>query len=271
MLTWITDPHLNFIKHPEALGRYIQEENHSTEGVVISGDIGEYESFVRLLREFYKGLCLPIYFVLGNHDAYGGGVILMERRAAQLEPPFYYLQNTGPIELAPGTFMCGVDGWYDARNGQAEPPLILMPDWDIVAEYKVMGWPPWRTSAMLADRAAGFADGVLKEALERGAERILFVTHVPPFAEATWYKEKLSKKDWLPWMSSQVMGDHLLQFAGENPDVSITVLCGHTHYYGQYQAAKNLKVITGSAGMKEYGTPDIAGHIDYETGLVFMQ
>jgi len=42
------------------------------------------------------------------------------------------------------------------------------------------------------------------------------------------HKNKISTDDWLPYFSSKIMGDVLMQVAQENPQVEFLVLCGHT-------------------------------------------
>ncbi len=47
----------------------------------------------------------------------------------------------------------------------------------------------------------------------------------------------------------------------EHPTSKLTVLCGHTHGGGEFQAADNIRVLTGEA---EYGKPRINGVLEIE-------
>ncbi len=42
------------------------------DGFILAGDIAEADSVIGFLKDFRKSLSCPIYFVLGNHDFWGG-------------------------------------------------------------------------------------------------------------------------------------------------------------------------------------------------------
>jgi len=269
MMLWITDPHFNFLPQMGTyhFGRYMREENPTATMVLLTGDLAECRNFVELTEEFSKGVGLPTYVVLGNHDAYGGGVLLMQKRASEeFTSPVFYLPHMGPLLVAPDHYLIGVDGWYDARDGQVTPPGVLMSDWECIGEYKML--PQMKhfdgpktvpgISQMLADREAKKAELILEQVLKAGAKKIWFATHVPPFAGATWHMGQNSNATWLPWMLNQVLGNLLLQFAMEHEGIEITVFCGHTHSPGEYKPTSNLTVRTGHS---EYRHPRASGLI----------
>ena len=73
-IAWITDIHLDFLSPGgvEAfLGRLRAEE---PEAVLVGGDIGTASTFPTFLTTMAEWLERPIYFVLGNHDFYGGSI-----------------------------------------------------------------------------------------------------------------------------------------------------------------------------------------------------
>jgi len=105
----------------------------------------------------------------------------------------------------------------------------------------------------LADHAANHFIKVLPQAL-KDHQRVIVLTHVPPFKEATWHQGKISEDDWLPFFSCKVVGDVLKDVMEQHPSGEMTVYCGHCHSSGQCQVLPNLKVITGGA---EYGLPKI--------------
>jgi hypothetical protein len=74
-LTWITDPHFNFLPPFGALafGQYVAKET-GCDAVVLTGDIAESKSLEKASKGFAEGLDKPVYFVLGNHDYYGGSI-----------------------------------------------------------------------------------------------------------------------------------------------------------------------------------------------------
>ncbi len=112
----------------------------------------------------------------------------------------------------------------------------------------------------LGDEAACYLRDRLDEALS-SYQRVICLTHVPPFKEACWYQGKMGNDDWLPYFACQAVGEVLLYASRERPDCQITVLCGHTHHAGTVHLRPNLRVLTGSA---EYGAPCIQESFDLE-------
>ena len=84
--------------------------------------------------------------------------------------------------------------------------------------------------------------------------KIIVLIHVPPFREATWHEGQISGDDWLPFFSCKVVGDVLKSFMEQHSMIEMTVLCGHTHSFGQCEVLPNLKVVTGRA---EYCVPKV--------------
>jgi hypothetical protein len=101
--------------------------------------------------------------------------------------------------------------------------------------------------------ARAFADKWASEArdkLQHAAltyDKIIYVTHVPPFPGATWYKGAHTSPDALPWYTNMALGNVLADVADANPSVQFLVLCGHTHYGGTYDHFDNLRVIVAKA------------------------
>src|SRR5262249_59324868 len=73
-LAWLTDIHLEFVSRPdvEALAREVRAEG--PDSVLIGGDIATAAQLVAYLELLIELRRTPIYFVLGNHDYYGGSI-----------------------------------------------------------------------------------------------------------------------------------------------------------------------------------------------------
>ncbi len=275
-LFWSSDPHLNFLRHSgaaRAFGEYVKSQDIDTyepevrdgkQAVVITGDIAECSNLEYLLTEFIAGVGVPVYFVLGNHDLYGGSQAKAHAIARGITKDArggVWLTEAGVVELAPGVALVGHDGWYDARNGN--PHRLEMTDFsaieDLVGRNRDGGWKKLPRPALIL-RVQALADKAVREAevLVRAAAAkyptVYFATHVPPFARAAWHAGTISDGDWLPFMSCKAMGDMLVEVAYEFPDVNFTVLCGHTHGNGEYTPVPNLSVWTAEA---TYGNPQI--------------
>ena len=72
-LAWLTDIHLNLVG-ADRLWELMVAVERSADIVAISGDIAESPSVSEYLARMARFIRKPIYFVLGNHDFYGGSV-----------------------------------------------------------------------------------------------------------------------------------------------------------------------------------------------------
>lgn len=86
------------------------------------------------------------------------------------------------------------------------------------------------------------------------AHHVVVLTHVPPFAEAAWYRGAYSGPDWLPFFACKAAGEVLKASMENHPDKQMTVLCGHTHGGGESSILPNLVVYTGAA---RYSRPTV--------------
>lgn len=277
LMAWSSDPHLNFLpteNGARAFGEYTAHDLKNYQAadarhcVVITGDIAECTNLEHLLSEFIEGcgVGVPVYFVLGNHDLYGGSQAqahAIARRVTKTNEGGVWLTEAGVVELDPTTALVGNDGWYDARNGNMHRHDLELTDFsaidDLTGRDRDGGRKKLPRAALilavqrLADKCVKDSEVVLREAAAK-YPNVYFATHVPPFARAAWHAGTVSDGDWLPWMSCKAMGDMLVGVAHDFPNVHFTVLCGHTHGNGEYIPLPNLTVWTASAS---YGHPSV--------------
>ena len=255
-LAWATDIHLNFLESSQVIefGRTVK----ALEGdiFVVTGDIAEAPTLVPLLAQLAEHSGCPSYFVLGNHDFYRGAIDPVRRAVRLLAPSIgSWLPASGPVTLAEGVILVGVDGWGDAREGDPVRSPVQLNDFHYIDDL--------RTSVhldridrlrALGDEEALEARRVLDAALGADPHHIVFATHVPPFREACLYEGRPSDDDWAPYFICRAVGDVLIDYAEAHPDCRFTVLCGHTHCLAEVQLRPNLEVRTGAA---EYGRPEV--------------
>ena len=266
-LAWATDIHLNFAK-PAVRRRFLESLSEAADAVAISGDIAASLDVQAYLDEMQDYLQRPIFFVLGNHDFYGGSIAKTRSAVTRLAARgshLVYLTATTAVELSPQTCILGHDGWADARLGDFERSNVMLNDYRLIEELT-----RWRRDVIrpreslrrvlheLGDEAAKHVEQALAEISGR-YKHVIVVTHVPPFHEATWHQQQISDDNWLPHFSCKAVGDMLLRAAVSNPGCQFLVLCGHTHGGGEAQLLDNLRVFTGEA---EYGHPEIRRIID---------
>lgn len=82
----------------------------------------------------------------------------------------------------------------------------------------------------------------------------IIATHVPPFPECSWRKDRPSDGDWLPYFSSKATGDVIMTAAKKHKKIHFLVLCGHTHTAALVEFFGNLEIKAGGA---QYYSPGI--------------
>lgn len=261
-VVWGTDLHLNFLDPPDVERFTAAIAERGPDAVLLAGDIGEAGSVEGYLGQIAERLARPVYFVLGNHDFYGGSIGAVRRRIVELCDGSRWLRWLGceeAVELTPEVGLVGHDGWGDGRFGAGMASTVMLNDFVRIEE---LSWlrPEERFArlAALGDEAAAHLERSLSTALER-YPRVLVLTHVPPFREACWHEGRISGDDWLPHFSCKATGDVLRRLMRSRADRELTVLCGHTHGAGFVEILPNLKVHTGGA---QYGRPELQPTIE---------
>lgn len=261
-LIWLTDIHLNFLDHEARMDFYQTVMDASGDCIIISGDIADARWVSKVLKEMATTIQKPIYFVLGNHDYYHSSVAAVRQEITDLchhEAGLYWLPASGPQDLGNETILLGVDGWADGRYGDYTNSLVVLNDSHMIQELfegRILGkYPLLDRMQHLADQDAKFLNNQLRQVIQtHHPKKIMIVTHVPPFREACMYEGKITHDDYLPFFSSKVTGDTLMQIAQENKKVEFLVFCGHTHSKGYCQPCANLKVTVGES---EYSYPKV--------------
>lgn len=263
---WMTDIHLDTASD-ERRCRFLAEVAAArADCVLVTGDIADGPNTPACLEEMADRIDRPIYFVLGNHDFYGGPIRAARERIIELarrRPQLIYLTGADVVELSPGWALVGHDGWPDARLGDYENSTVFLPDFvtiDDLAALRHDRPAMRRLLAQLGDEAAGRVAEVLPRALA-AFPNVVFATHVPPFRQAAWYRGGPCNDGWLPYFSCQAMGRVLVDCMQANPHRRLLVLCGHTHGAGEVEVLDNLRVITGGA---ESGAPAIQRVLEFD-------
>ena len=254
-LGWLTDIHLNFVSPPKRGVFYQSLLNQNLDGLLLGGDIGEADSALQFLAEMEHALHLPIYFVLGNHDFYGGSIAVAREtilRETAGSPWLRWLSNTGVIPLTETTALVGHDSWADGRLGDFFGSEVMLSDYFLIEELRGLNKNELYVKLnALGDEAAEFLESRTRDALA-SYRHVIVLTHAPPFREACWHQGQISNDDYLPHFACRAIGDRLIAIMRERPEQFLTVLCGHTHSAGSANISPNIVVHTGGA---EYGEP----------------
>lgn len=283
-IAWLTDIHLDHLwprdvrdvdvvdTPPRIVDFCDNVENQNFDAIVISGDISiaghrfidnffaTTEYCLKYLSERFNK---PIYFVLGNHDYYFGSINETRAKMVQLSNKsngLTWLTNGYIVNLSSEIGLVGHDGWYDLRNGTLTHQYV-MSEFEYVSEFSGYRWD-WNIAKKkcqeLADDAAEYFLEVIPEALKI-YNKLIVVTHVPPFVEASKYRGKPTDEDHLPFYSCKAVGDALLKVAKDHPTKEIVTLSGHTHGFADYSPLPNLRSLVCSSW---YGSPSLQKIID---------
>ncbi len=260
-LAWLTDIHLNFLKEGARLKFYQEIVKTNSDAILLTGDIAEAPSVSALLREMCSHVKKPIYFVLGNHDFYKGQVDDVKKEMLQLtndEALLFWMPAAGCQTLEKDIVLVGQDGWADGRLGDYYHSICSMYDSRMIADLfqqSILGKKQLlEKMQQLADHDAAQLKDNLTQAIAQQAKKIIVLTHIPPFPEASMHKGKMCDDSYLPFFTAKATGDILLPIAKENPTIEFLVLCGHTHSAAVYQPCTNLIVKAGAA---EYYKPKV--------------
>ena len=256
---WITDIHFDFLE-PDATHQFCRAiVQRNADVLLVGGDIGQADSVTQFLRLIEKSVSLPTYFVLGNHDYYGGAIAEVRKQAERLTnnvANLHWLPACDVVELTQTTCLVGHGGWGDGRLGDYARSSVRLNDFRLIRDLAGLETSGLHNKLMhLGDEAAAYIEAKLLEALGR-YQHIILLTHVPPFKEACLYQGRIGNDEWLPHFTCKAMGDVLIRLMLAHSDRQLTVYCGHTHHSGRISILPNLDVFVGSA---RYGAPEIQG------------
>jgi predicted MPP superfamily phosphohydrolase len=275
---WSTDIHLDVLELQRNAAAVVEFAKRLSESspdfIVISGDISIASELPRHLDILEEHSQVPIYFVCGNHDFYGGEIQTVRdiiKVRCEASRKLNYLTQANVIKISDETALIGHDGWYDAHFGEPKTSNIVMNDWLQINDFVNAG-AAFR-GAKIRSTVGSFANIPIVTSLSRrfahaAAEHIkkmadlaaksyksvIIVTHVPPWLAAHDPRNPKSNPASLPWYTSKMMGDAIEEVAARNRHVKFNVLCGHTH--GRVSVPITTNVMC-HVGMADYGRPQV--------------
>lgn len=260
-IAWLTDIHLNFLENDARIKFYKSITETDANTILITGDIAEANDVCEILSEFSAYTNMPIYFVLGNHDYYSGSINNVREEILTLcakNTNLIWLGKPEVIALNNHTVLVGHDGWADARYGDFDHSPVNLNDSRLIAELFqafLLNKSALKSQMQkLADADAEILEHTLNDAINAKHKKVIIATHVPPFPECSWHKDKPSDQNWLPYFASKATGDVISAIAQKHPGIEFLVLCGHTHTRSVAKISSNLEVRAGAA---EYYRPAI--------------
>lgn len=224
-----------------------------SDAMIITGDIAEGDSFheyLALMAEAYKK---PIYYVLGNHDYYKRSFAEVKEQVKLLDSSAKYknlfcMDNNGIVKLTDKTCLVGYGGWYDARYGNYWSGGFDMADFheikDLIDKDHQIRYNKFN---YLGDITAEHIRHYVYKAFQ-DFDNVIFMTHVPPFAEASKYGSDPSPSYSLPFFSCKAAGEALLDvMEGQPENKKLTVIAGHSHYKAFLKVSDQISVYVADA------------------------
>ena len=261
-LAWASDIHFEFATSDKMNHFYEEVNKSSSTHLLIAGDtsVGQEEKIVTTIKEIQKNIDCPLFFICGNHDFYGSSFEKVRTAIAKdsTTSPLYVHKTSG-IKLTPKTALAAHDGWCDGRSGTFFNSTIALNDFFYIEDFNVKQVEDIFTEQIfhqlnhLGNDSAAYAKDTLPN-LFKEYQNVIFLTHVPPFRESSWYNGKIGDDGGAPFFVNQALGNALKEIMEEHPENNLTVLCGHTHHEARYQPLENLLVLTADA---EYGNPRV--------------
>lgn len=253
---WGTDVHLDCI---DDVSDWAQKNLAplGSDTILLTGDISVGPSVIDHLKIIREVSGKKVYFVLGNHDYWDTSFASLRRQISdqQLKDDgIVWMGATDFVPFGEKIAIVGHDGWYDALNGDVKKSRFIMKDWFRIVEFAGALRDIVSISRRMAADSALHVETACEKAIANGRDKLIILTHFPPFAEACLYRGRQSEPQALPWYSSRLMGETLIDLAEKHPSISFTVLCGHTHSHCEIGPRPNLRVIVGDS---DYGDPTV--------------
>src|SRR5437016_2472842 len=139
-LLWLTDLHLDFVDDDGEIATFLERiSGPGVDAVLIGGDIGIATTLDHHLGLIERCLQRPVYFVLGNHDFYGGRIAEVRRGVSDLcrrSTWLNWLPDAGIVDLSDETCLVGHDSWADGRLGLGSSSSMMLNDYFCIEDFQ---------------------------------------------------------------------------------------------------------------------------------------
>lgn len=254
-IVWLTDCHLEWLNQSSRKDFFEEIANSHPEVVLIGGDICNFDTLEPWLVKLYKKVLVPIYFCLGNHDYYNSSIYEVREIARNInmnQAQISWLPAVDVVQLDDNTGLIGHDCWGDGRAGSFYNSPLSLNDFRFIKDLSgLRKHDQLEKIRQLGSEAAEYLEIVAEKAAKR-FEKVIVLTHVPPFPKACLFMGQPSV-DGLPFFCAKAAGDALIRVATNNPQTQFLVLSGHTHDAAEVQITGNLRIIVAGAS---YGHPE---------------
>lgn len=253
-ILFLTDLHLDRTSEEIIeclLGRI---RNTNSNAVLVTGDISDATNLRQHLSLLAEACApRPLYFLLGNHDFYGGdfdGVTKDVENLCRSIENLHHLDASRIIPLAKGIGLVGHGGWADARAGEGMETMVQSRDCGSINNFQKLDHRQMlcRMRSLGAESARKIRS-ILPLALTC-YHHVIVATHVPPFDNAVYHNGKPAAHRHLPHFCNLSVGVMLIGIMRAFPRRRVTVLAGHSHGACSENITRNLSVRVGASRLE---------------------
>ena len=248
---FLTDPHLDRTAEDKIACLLRRIRSAESDVVLITGDISDAHNLRRHLGLLAEACApRPLYFLLGNHDYYGGdfhGVATDVKDLCGSIGNLHHLDGSGVIRLSVGVGLLGHGGWADARAGDGLETTVQSRDCGSIADFRNLDHR--QTLDRMRSLGVESADkirSIFPLALTC-YRHVIVATHVPPFHNAVLHNGKPADHRYLPHFCNLSVGVMLVGIMRAYPRRHVTVLAGHSHGAFAKNMTRNLSVRVGAS------------------------
>lgn len=254
-IAWLTDIHLEWLNQKSRKAFFEAVASERPDVVLLGGDICNHDFLEPWLVKLQKKVQAPIFFCLGNHDFYHSSISEVRELARTItanHDQIVWLPACGIVTISDDIGLLGHGCWGDGWVGSFFKSPLSLNDFRYIQELAGLGkHDQLEQVRRLGSEAADYLAIQVGLAAQR-FDKVVVLTHVPPFPEACLYMGKPSEEG-LPFFCCKAAGDALRKVAANNPETQFLVLSGHTHDAADVQIADNLRCVVAEA---VYGRPD---------------
>jgi predicted phosphohydrolase len=248
---FLTDPHLDRTAGDKVACLLRRIRNTESDVVIATGDISDALNLRRHLGLLAEA-CYPrpLYFLLGNHDYYGGdfdGVASDVQSLCGAIGNLHHLDGSDVIQLSDKIGLLGHGGWADARAGDGMETTVQSRDGGSIKNFVGLN----HSQMLDRMRSMGVTSAqrirrIFPLALTR-YHHVIVATHVPPFYNAVLHHNNPADRKHLPHFCNLSMGVMLFGIMRYFPHRDATVLAGHSHGSCARRITRNLSIRVGAS------------------------
>ena len=232
----LTDLHMN--RYPRFFNKRLLRKAKDCDALLVMGDITTGLHTEKHL-EMLGNSCKDVYFVLGNHDFYTSSFQEVSIKVKEFcnGKNLWWLDDEEPVEVFPGTWLLGVDGWYDGAHGDTffmDINFDRMMIKDLLLKRRME-----ERAALIRERSEFFAEKFSQkmQKVPMDAKRVVVATHYPPWMGPIRH---ILDAFWLPQSVNSTLALALEKAAAERLETDFQIFCGHVHKTYEVRPAENV-------------------------------